>query len=155
MHLNEELIRRFYTSFANRAADSMAQCYTSDAEFSDEVFQGLKGTEVTAMWRMLCERGKDLVITFDGIHADDRTGSADWEARYSFSKTGRIVHNKNHATFEFRDGLIARHTDSFDLWRWARMALGPKGLLLGWLPPVQSAIRREARGALDGYMRRE
>lgn len=33
------------------------------------------------MWRMLCERGKDLVIQFGDVHADDekaaRTGKPD------------------------------------------------------------------------------
>jgi hypothetical protein len=32
------------------------------------------------------------------------------------------------------------------------MALGAQGVLLGWLPPVQAAIRREANAALDAYV---
>jgi hypothetical protein len=32
------------------------------------------------------------------------------------------------------------------------MALGLRGALLGWFPPVRSAIRREARKGLDAYM---
>jgi len=50
-----------------------------------------------------------------------------------------------------RNGLIVEHRDSFDLWRWARQALGAKGLLLGWLPPVQAAIRRQAAQGLAAW----
>jgi hypothetical protein len=64
------------------------------------------------------------------------------------------VHNVIEARFAFRDGKIVRHDDSFDLWRWACMALGPKGRLLGWLPAVQKAIRREAMSNLERYMER-
>ena len=82
----------------------------------------------------------------------ERTGSAHWEARYTYSATGRSVHNRIDATFEFRDGLITRHVDRFSLWRWAAMALGAKGALLGWLPPVRAAIRARAAKGLAAYM---
>ena len=55
------------------------------------------------------------------------------------------------AAFEFREGLIVRHVDTFGLWRWSAMALGAKGAFLGWLPPVQSAIREQAARALTAY----
>ncbi len=54
------------------------------------------------------------------------------------------MHNRIDATFVFRDGKIVRHTDRFDLRVWAAQALGLKGKLLGWLPPVQNAIRKNA-----------
>jgi len=42
----------------------------------------------------------------------------------------------------------------FDLYRWARQALGIKGLVLGWTPPVQRAIRRRAIRSLDAFAAR-
>ena len=39
-------------------------------------------------------------------------------ATYTFSATGRTVVNRIRARFDFRDGKIVRHVDSFDLWRW-------------------------------------
>ena len=36
---------------------------------------------------------------------------------------------------------------------WAAMALGTKGALLGWFPPVQNAIRRESSRILDQYIK--
>jgi hypothetical protein len=72
-------------------------------------------------------------------------------ARYLFSQTGRTVVNRIEARFVFRDGLIAEHHDTFDLWRWSRQALGFKGVLLGWTPFVQRAIRAQARKGLDAY----
>lgn len=154
MHPNAELIHRFYTCFQNRDAAGMGACYATDAEFSDPVFVGLKGTQVPAMWQMLCERGKDLEIEFKGIEVNDRVGRASWTAFYTFSGTGRQVHNEIEARFEFQDGKIARHRDAFNLWRWAGQALGLKGTLLGWSPPVQGAIRKQAAHSLAEYMKK-
>jgi hypothetical protein len=51
-------------------------------------------------------------------------------------------------------GLIRWQNDVFDLYRWARQALGIKGLVLGWTPPVQRAIRRQASRSLDAFAAR-
>ena len=151
MHPNAQLLQRLYEAFQRRDGEAMAACYHPDAHFSDPVFTDLRGPEVGAMWRMLCGRAKDLDITFRDLQADEARGSAHWEALYTFS-TGRKVHNRIDATFQFRDGLILRHEDRFDLWRWTRMALGPLGVLLGWSPPVQNQVRRTARAGLDAYL---
>jgi ketosteroid isomerase-like protein len=150
-HPNAQLIEKFYTAFRARDGEAMAACYAPDVWFSDPVFHDLRGARAGAMWRMLTERASSLEVTFSNIHADDRTGRAHWEARYLFSATGRQVHNVIDATFEFRDGLIVRHADSFDLWRWASQALGLKGKLLGWTPLVKNAIHKTATKGLDGY----
>ncbi len=147
-----QLITQLYTAFQARDAARMAACYHSDAQFSDPVFVGLRGEEVAGMWAMLCERGADLQVTFANVQADATTGSADWEARYTFSRSKRPVHNKIHAAFRFRDGLIVEHRDTFDFHRWAGQALGLSGALLGWLPPFQAAVQKQSRAALDGYL---
>ncbi len=152
MHKNEQVIETFYKAFQKRDYKSMIECYHDDIEFSDMVFIGLKGNKAKSMWRMLCERGKDLEITFSGISSNDQTGKAHWEAQYTFSVTGNKVHNIIDASFEFRDGKIIKHQDTFDLWRWAGMALGLKGKLLGWLPPVQAAVRKEANKNLEIFI---
>jgi ketosteroid isomerase-like protein len=153
MHPNARLIETFYTSFQKRDAEGMIACYHPDVRFSDPVFHELQGARACAMWRMLAARAKDFSLEFRDVKADDHTGSAHWEARYLFSATGRKVHNIIDAKFELRDGKIVRHDDTFDLWRWAGMALGAKGKLLGWLPPVQRAIHQKAMGGLDEFER--
>ena len=155
MHPNEKLIEVFYTAFQKRDAQTMKNCYDADAEFSDPVFRGLKGKQVPAMWQMLCERGKDLSIEFNIIHADDHVGKAHWMATYTFSGSGRKVHNKIDASFEFQNGKILCHRDHFDLWKWTRMALGFKGMLLGWTPLVQNAVRKQALLSLNKFMGHE
>ena len=60
-------------------------------------------------------------------------------------------HDIIDATFEFANGKIICHADTFDLWRWAGMALGPKGKLLGWLPPIKNAIHKTAMKGLDAF----
>ena len=150
-HPNAALLERFYSAFARRDAATMAACYAPDARFSDPVFD-LAGDEIGAMWSMLCERGRDLRVEWRDVRADDATGAAHWEARYTFSATGRPVHNVIDAAFTFNAGRIARHVDTFDLWRWSRMALGAKGALLGWTPFVRKAIQRQARRGLDAWI---
>ncbi len=151
MHPNEELIHRFYQAFRRRDAEGMVACYHPDVVFSDPVFPDLRGPSAGNMWRMLCQRGKDLEIAYRDVQADDQTGRAHWDADYTFSGTGRKVHNQIDATFRFQDGLIREHRDQFDLYRWMSMALGLKGRLLGWLPVVQGTVRKQAAGALRKF----
>jgi hypothetical protein len=82
------------------------------------------------------------------------TARVEWQAWYTYSATGRRVHNRIAASLRLEHGLIHRHDDVFDLYRWARQALGIKGLVLGWAPPVQRAIRRQAIRSLDAFAAR-
>lgn len=149
-HPNAQLIERLYSSFRRRDSAAMADCYLPEATFRDPIFE-VQGKEVAEMWAMLCERGRDLTLEWRDVGADDASGSAHWEPRYTFSVTGRPVHNIIEARFTFRDGRIATHVDSFSLWRWSRMALGAKGAALGWAPFVKKAIRSEARRGFEGW----
>ena len=148
---NEALINRFYEAFARTDGDAMAACYTADAHFHDPVFQDLHGDEVGSMWRMLCERATDLEVEHSKVQADGEQGSAHWDASYTFS-TGRHVLNRIDASFVFEDGLISAHRDRFDLYAWARQAIGPVGVLLGWTPMIQGRIRAQARQGLEEFM---
>jgi ketosteroid isomerase-like protein len=151
-HPHAALITRFYEAFQRKDPAAMATCYADDIHFSDEVFPDLRGAYVAAMWAMLIARGKDLRLTFADVTADDARGAATWEAWYTFSGSGRAVHNVIRAEFAFRDGRIVRHVDRFDLWRWARQALGPAGLLLGWTPFLRAKVRATAARSLAGWM---
>jgi len=152
MHPNATLIDQFYRAFAAGDAATMAAAYASNAHFSDPVFQNLHGDEPGAMWRMLVSRASDLVVVHSKVEADDRSGSAHWDATYTFGATGRQVHNQIDARFEFDGGKITRHVDTFDLWKWTRMALGVPGVLLGWSPLVQNKVRTQANAQLKRYM---
>lgn len=151
MHPNAELIERFYRAFNERDSAAMNACYAQDVDFHDPVFERLRGDDARRMWRMLCARAKDLEVVASGIEADATAGRADWVATYTFAATGKHVENRIDASFVLADGLIVQHRDRFDLYRWARQALGLKGLLLGWLPPVQAAVRRQAAQGLRAF----
>ncbi len=154
MNANEELINKFYEAFARRDHEAMASCYHDKIRFSDPVFPKLEGPEAGAMWRMLCERGADLTIEHSRVSASGDAGSAHWDARYTFSATGRKVLNRIDASFRFKDGKISEHTDTFDLWAWSRMALGPMGVLLGWSAIVRNKVRGQAGGQLKRFMQK-
>jgi ketosteroid isomerase-like protein len=151
-HPHTELLRDFYLAFHERRADSMARCYHTDVMFSDPAFPSLKGGEVMDMWRMLLSRASaDFAIELVDAQADSDGGSADWIARYTFSKTGRPVANHIHSRFAFREGLIVRQHDTFDFWKWSRMALGPMGMALGWSPLLKAMVRKQARLGLEKF----
>lgn len=154
--VHAQLLTRFYRAFAALDAEAMAHCYAADAQFQDEVFTLDGRVQIGAMWRMLCEatRAKGLdawSLEFSGIQADQQRGCAHWEARYRFSATGRLVHNVIDARFEFRDGLIARHRDSFSFWAWSRQALGASGWLLGWSPLLRRKVQARAMANLKAF----
>ncbi len=151
--MSKDTLEKFYSAFQAHDAKIMAECYHKDVVFNDPAFQNLDYDKVTAMWAMLIQRSKgNLEINFDSIVGDDKMAQCIWEADYEFSTTGRTVHNIIHATMEFKDDLIIKHTDHFNFWRWSRMALGVPGLLLGWSPMLKNKVRKMARASLDKYM---
>jgi ketosteroid isomerase-like protein len=158
MPSNRETIEGFYGAFARLDKEGMARCYADDAVFEDEVFTLSGKREVVGMWSMLVdavkEKGKDdWKLAFSNVQADGKTGQAHWDAHYRFSATGRLVDNSIDAKFEFGDdGLIRRHRDSFDFWRWSRQALGPPGVLLGWTPMLRGKVRKQAGANLQRYL---
>ena len=133
----------------------MQACYTDDATFSDEAFHGLDATQVRAMWEMLIRNGKDLQLEFRDVTADEHTGSAYWEAKYTLSVTGRKVLNKIKASFEFENGKIKKHVDRFDFYAWARQAFGFTGSLLGWTPYFRKKVNSTVMGNLARFMRQK
>lgn len=146
---NAETMARFYAAFAKRDWAEMGACYSDEATFADPVFPDLDAAEARTMWRMLCERGTDLVVSMSDPWTEGELGGCRWDAHYTFSATGRKVHNRIQASFRFRDGLFVEHRDQFDFWRWSRQALGPVGWLLGWTPLVRKKVRSQAGRQLD------
>lgn len=149
---NEKTLIKFYTAFANADAAAMCECYHTDITFRDPAFGLLKGNDVCLMWKMLIEKSKgNLKIEYTNLQANDYLGTARWIARYNFSKTNRKVINTIHSQFHFKDGLIIKQTDEFDIWKWSKQALGSTGYLLGWTGFLQNKIQEQALQSLKKY----
>ncbi|MTE25840.1 nuclear transport factor 2 family protein [Winogradskyella ouciana] len=148
------LIETFYKAFNNLDASTMCSCYHEDIVFEDPAFGRLEGERAKAMWQMLCESQKDknFKVEVSNINSNDTEGSAHWEAYYIFSKSGRKVHNKIDAQFEFKDGLIINHIDHFNLHKWARQALGFKGLVIGRTRYFKNKLKAQTNRLLDKYI---
>jgi len=146
------ILSQFYTAFQSKDYETMAALYHPEARFKDAAFELDSGAAAGAMWKMLITSGRDLRIEFSEVTGDAHTGSAHWEAWYTFSRTGRKVHNIIEARFEFKDGLIYRHSDYFNFWRWSRQALGLTGWLLGWTPFLKNKVRGTAMSSLRKFM---
>ncbi|MCB0650800.1 MAG: nuclear transport factor 2 family protein [Saprospiraceae bacterium] len=148
------LIEQFYTAFQNRDAKKMTALYHEDIEFEDPAFGKLQGDRARAMWKMLCGNATDLKINFSVLEVDDNGGKARWEAFYTFSQTGRKVHNIIDATFRFEDGKIITHKDQFNLRRWATQAMGMRGWLLGGTSFFRKKLHAQTNRLLDKFLKR-
>lgn len=155
MNSQEELLFKFYTAFQTKDKKTMLECYHDDAEFRDPVYGIVRGVAVKAMWLMIMERGNEFAIEFRNIRANETEGTVDWVSRYTYSKTDRPIINRVHATFKFKDGKIIFHRDSYSVWRWAGMALGLTGYLLGFTPFIQNQIKSDAQTSLRMYIKRK
>jgi ketosteroid isomerase-like protein len=151
---NEKTIRKFYDAFANSDASKMCECYHPAIEFRDPIFGDLKANAVCQMWKMLFARSNGTIkIKLLEVKSDANYGSALWIATYNFSKKNRVVVNRVSADFYFQDGLIIRHTDDFDIWKWSKQALGLTGYLFGWTGFMQKEIHRKALTSLRKYQK--
>jgi len=151
----QSTIETFYKAFNDLDAERMTACYHDDIVFEDPAFGILEGNRAKAMWKMLCEsqKGKDFKVVATNIKFIDDIGSAHWEAFYTFSKTGRKVHNIIDAKFEFKDGLILKHTDNFNVYKWASQAMGIKGLLFGGMHFFKLKLNKQTNNLLDKYLK--
>lgn len=149
---SEKIIHQLYTSIANGALSDIDACYASTVKFHDPVFGTLKGPEVPKMWKMLIERSKgNLAIDYTIIKSDAHKASAQWIATYTFGKNKRQIKNTIQSEFYFKDGLIIKQNDDFDIWTWSRQAFGFSGFLLGWTGYMQNKIHKKAKLALKDY----
>jgi hypothetical protein len=155
--MSRSTIERFYHAFEALDAATMQTCYAPDARFDDEAFALQGAAQIGGMWAMLCEgastpKGRaHWRLAFEVL--DERR--AHWQAHYLFSATGRLVHNRIDAEFEFdARGRITQHRDRFDFHAWARQALGLPGTLLGWSPWLKANVRAQAAKQLARYLSR-
>jgi ketosteroid isomerase-like protein len=152
MNDSKQLIQTFYSAFARLDYKTMQGCYNDDPIFNDPVFGILQGDEVRAMWEMLCRNARDFSLQYSAIENDGEYATCNWNAAYTFSKTGRRVLNKVKAHMRIQNGKITEHTDEFDLYKWSRQALGLPGILLGWSGYLKNKIRDDARSKLQKFM---
>lgn len=152
---NKELLTKFYTAFKAKDSKTMAECYHKDIVFEDPAFGILQGNRAGYMWEMLCISGKDMKMEFSDIEADSSKGKAHWEAWYTFSATGKKIHNIIDAEFEFKDEKIIKHTDYFSFKSWSKQAFGLVGSLIGGTTFFQSKFNKQANSLLDKHIAKQ
>lgn len=149
---NARLLEKLFQALQSKNHATIADCYHQDASFIDIAFDLRGKKQIHAMWHMICDT--DIKLTYNVENADERSGTARWEADYTFDDKGtkRKVHNELKSSFEFKEGLIIKHTDDCDTRKWAVQALGPvKGLAAWLLPPMR---RKTAEAKLQGFIGR-
>ena len=150
---NHELLDKFYSSFKNKDASSMISCYHKEIIFKDPAFGTLKGERAEAMWKMLLSRKEsELEIEYNILDVSENQGRVNWVAHYTYGAKKRKVVNKVSAYFEFKNGKIYRHTDTFNLYSWAKQALGIRGTLFGWTPFFRKKIQQKTNNLLSKFI---
>jgi len=152
---HKSIIEKFYTAFQNKNYKTMISCYGQDIEFNDPMFSTLSGFKAKAIWQMLCEKGKDLTLTYSITSENENSFTVKWLAVYTFEKSGRTIHNRVTSDITLENGKIIRHHDSFSLYKWLGMAFGTTGWILGWLPFFRNRVKVEALKGLDLFIRRK
>ncbi len=152
---NRELLDTFYIAFSKANAEKMVSCYHEEIIFQDPAFGTLHGIQAKNMWRMLLGRNSEIKISYQIISCDEATGKVDWVAHYAFGPNKRAVTNKVQGNFEFKDGKIIVHKDTFDLWKWSQQAMGPIGYLLGWSSFLKKSIQKKTNKLLASFSEKQ
>ncbi|HJS01067.1 MAG TPA: nuclear transport factor 2 family protein [Flavobacterium sp.] len=149
---SEKTIHQLYTSLATGNISNIEACYASKVKFHDPIFGTLLDYEVPKMWKMLTKKSKgNLEIEYSILKCNDFKASVKWTAKYTFGKKNRKVINNIKSEFHFKDGLIIKQDDDFDIWAWSKQALGLSGILLGWTGYLQRKIQLQAINSLKNY----
>ena len=147
---NKEILTKFYTSFSEGNSAGMISCYHENVVFDDPAFGKLKGERAIAMWQMLLSKKveSELNISFKIMNENQ----VEWIANYKYGPKKAPITNKVIGTFEFKDGLILKHSDNFSMWKWSQQALGLSGYLLGWSSLVKNKVQATTNKLLKKYM---
>jgi ketosteroid isomerase-like protein len=146
---NRALLEHFFTSLVHYKHQAMAECYATDATFTDIAFDLSGKKKIHAMWHMIT--AAEVCVTYDVETCDQQKGVVRWVADYVFKKTGRPVHNELRSSFVLRDGLIVQQRDDCDARKWCMQALGPIMGPLAWLIP--QIRQKTATDKLDDFIR--
>ena len=157
MSISFKIANQFYAAFQNLDAETMNSFYSKDAQFSDPAFGELNHEDLTAMWAMLCASQKEtnFRLEFEILETSDNYAKVYWQAWYTFSKTGRKVHNQITAQLTIQNGKITEHHDHFNLYNWAKQALGFSGWLMGWSNFFQRKLQTQTKSLLKRFQAQE
>lgn len=150
---SEQTIHQLYTALADGEISKIDTCYSATVNFYDPIFGVLKNDEVPAMWKMLIEKSKaNLKIKYNIIKIDAFTATVEWTANYTFGKKNKKIKNQIRSQFHFKEGLIIKQNDDFNIWNWCKQAFGFYGFFLGWTGYMQHKIQVKALSSLKKYI---
>lgn len=155
MEKNKDIAQQFYDAFIQKDGMTMAACYHDQVIFEDPAFGELHGKDAGDMWNMLCANATDLRISYEVLSATPHETTVKWQAWYTFSQTGKPVHNIVTASMQFKDGKIVDHRDHFDLHRWAIQAMGWKGWMIGGMPFFRKKLQQQTHRLLLSYQQKQ
>lgn len=140
----------FFKALEERDPARLDAALHPDLSYSGPLFGKLDGWRVQAMWQHVL-RWPQLAVSVSEVKVTPMQGSVTWQMSFAAGNKRVVLHDvTTHVTF--REDRIHAQVDDFSLYRHAGMSLGARGWALGWLPPVQSALREDALRALGGFI---
>ena len=149
-----DIVIKFYEAFKSKDYKTMQSLYAINALFGDEVFMNLSGFETGKMWEMLLKSAKDLEVSYKILSTSRNKAKVKWEAAYTFTKTGRKVHNVVISRFEIEDGKIVTQKDKFNFGKWSRQSLGFFPWLISFTGITRKKVQEAAEISLNDFIRK-
>jgi SnoaL-like domain len=140
---------QFFAAIACRNLDAIQNAYGDDAEIAHPVIGLLRGPLVRKAWLAFLKKTPDLTLSYQICHAGVALAEVEWTAQHRFFENDRPIIIHGTTLLRFSEGRITFQCDSFSRRLWFRQALGPKGLILSFIPGWSKFLEFEVRRSLD------
>ena len=106
-------VARFFNGLAPGKLDALGDVYSPGVEFQDPIHQVRGITALRKVYEHTFQQLKDLSVTVDDAHGDDRTGFLLWTMSYKLRGKERVINGTSHLKFA-PDGRVAEQHDHWD-----------------------------------------
>jgi len=115
LHCPESMaaVARFFNALAPEKLDQLGDVYSPGVEFKDPMHETRGVSDLRKVYELMFQQLKDIAITVEDAHGDDRTGFLLWTMTYQFRGRQRSITGTSHMKFA-PDGRVASQHDHWD-----------------------------------------
>lgn len=151
MSKEAQIVKEFYKALSKGDYQKVNSLYHDDAKYRDEIFD-LRGKEINALWYTATRPEMNLIAHCKSLKVDGDRVTTDWNISYTIDTLNRKVELDETGVFQFQDGKIINHKDSYDFWSWCAQSLGFIGKALGWSQWLKNRVRNQAKKSVLSNM---
>jgi len=117
----------FFNGLSPGKLENLGDVYSPGVEFQDPLHQTRGLPALRRVYEQLFHQFKDVSVTVNDTHGDDRTGFLLWTMRYQYRGKQRVINGSSHLKFA-PDGRVAVQQDFWD----ASFPVYGEFPLIGW-----------------------